>query len=328
MALSKPKVALMWLSACGGCDETVVDLDLELLDIAEQVELVLWPIALDHKYAAVRALAAAEITLAIISGAVRNTEQRELAALLRDKSKMVLALGACACFGGTTGLANLEDFGGTMRWIYQEAPTVDNPEAVMPQAETTVNGHVLSLPAMLDRVYPLNQVIAVDYYLPGCPPPPLLVANALKAVLSGDLPPKGSTLAPRRALCDTCPRNRKKPQRLEIVTVRRIHEVEADPDVCFLEQGILCLGPATRGGCGESCIRTNTPCRGCFGPVAGIQDQGARYINALASLLKTTSDTDIRELVETIADPTGTFYRFTQPASIMGRGLTGPGRSI
>ena len=165
----------------------------------------------------------------------------------------------------------------------------------------------------------MNQVINVDYYLPGCPPPPYLVMNAVSAVLDNKLPPKGSTLAPHRALCSSCKRNNTKPDRLAIKEIKRIHEVEANPDTCFLAQGIICLGPATRDGCGEACIDINIPCRGCFGPVEGVADSGAKFASALASIIDAQSEEEIAGIVDQIRDPVGYFYRFSLPVSILKR---------
>jgi len=100
--------------------------------------------------------------------------------------------------------------------------------------------------------------------------------------------------------------------------IRRIHEVEADPETCFLAEGILCMGPATRTGCGETCIRTNTPCRGCFGPVPGVADPGSRFISSLAALLKVGTTGDPKAIMASIGDPVGYLYRFTHPISTLG----------
>lgn len=315
----KPKIAVCWLGACGGCDEAVVDLNEDLLEIAGMVDIVLWPVAMDLKYESLEKMGAGEISLSIITGCVRNSEQEEIARLLREKSQLVLGFGACSCFGGVPGLANFSTKEEIFRWVYQDAPTVVNPEGRFPQPETLVNGKTLRLPEFFDHVYALNQVIDVDYYLPGCPPPVDLILNAIRSVLSGDLPPKGSALAPRKALCDTCQRNYNKPLRMEIREIRRIHEVEADPDTCFLTAGIICLGPATRTGCGEACIKTNTPCRGCFGPVPSVADSGAKYISALCSLVKAGKERDATVVKDAIDDPAGYFFRFTEPTSILGK---------
>ncbi len=314
----KPKVAIAWLGACGGCDEAVVDLNEAILNVADAVDIIFWPVALDFKYKHLESMQDGDIALSIVTGSVRNSEQKEVARLLRKKSQLLIAFGACACFGGTPGLANFRTKEDIYNWVYRDAPTVVNPAHNIPQMKTWVEGKELTLPDFFPHVYALHQVVSVDYYLPGCPPPPDLIGNMFQAVLTGDLPPKGSALAPRNALCDVCDRNKSKPARIELKQIKRIHEVEADPDTCFLAKGIICLGPATRAGCGESCIKVNTPCRGCFGPVEGVQDAGARYLSALASLFKVGKDDDIKQIVDTVVDPAGTFYRFTQATSLLG----------
>ena len=315
----KSKVAIYWLGACAGCDEAIVDLNEGLLTVTESIDIVLWPVAMDFKYDRLRSIEDKEIALSILSGSVRNSDHQEMAELLRKKSQLVLALGTCACFGGSPGLANFTSKEEIFNWVYRDAPTVVNPNKTVPQKETELNGKKLTLPDFFEHVYTLDQVIDVDYYLPGCPPPPDLITHVMNAVLSGDLPPKGSTLAPRKALCDTCPRNKRKPSRMEIRKIKRIHEVDADPDACFLAEGIICLGPATRTGCGESCIRINVPCRGCFGPVPSVVGSGPKFLSTLTSLITVEKDEDIEEAIDSIDDPAGYLYRFTQPSSILGK---------
>ena len=319
----KLKMAICWLGACGGCDEAIVDLNEEILKITEDVDIILWPVAMDFKYALIESMPESAIDLSIISGAVRNSEHREIAELLRKKSKLVLAFGTCAHLGGTSGLANFRTKEDILDWVYRDAPTVYNPKGHFPQNETNLNGRTLTLPDFFNHVYTLDQVIDVDYYLPGCPPPPDLILNAINSVISDDLPPKGSRLAPRKALCETCPRNKTKPYRMEIEQIKRVHEIEADPDVCFLVQGILCLGPATRTGCGETCIKVNVPCRGCFGPVPGVIDAGAKFLSAISTLIKVDIEGDPKELMDSIVDPAGYFYRFSQSSSILGQTMIG-----
>ena len=314
---NKPKVAICWLGSCAGCDEAIVDLNEAILGVADAVDIVLWPVAMDFKYSSIEAMQDGEIALSIIHGSVRNSEHQEMAELLREKSGLVLAFGACACLGGAPGLANFITKDDIMNWVYRDAPTVVNPKGTFPQTTTRVDGQTLTLPEFYDHVYTLNQAIDVDYYLPGCPPPPNLIANAVNAVLSGDLPPKGSVLAPRVAMCETCVRNATKPHRIEITKIRRVHEIEPDPDFCFLVQGLLCMGPVTRSGCGETCIGVNTPCRGCFGGVPGVTDTGTRFISGLSALIKGTDD-GVKEVMDSIPDLAGYFYRFGLPSSILG----------
>jgi F420-non-reducing hydrogenase small subunit len=315
--VAKPKVAICWLGSCGGCDEAVVDLNEALLQVTSAVDVIFWPVAMDFKYHHLEAMKEGEIVLSIINGHVRNSEHEAVAKLLREKSQLVLAFGACACFGGTPGMANFRSKEDIFNWVYRDAPTVVNPKGNYPQPTSKVDGKELTLPEFYGQVFALNQVIDVDYYLPGCPPPPDLIANAVNAVLEGKLPPKGATLAPHKALCDTCKRNETKPDKISIKDIKRIHEVEASPDTCFLAQGILCMGIATRGGCGESCININMPCRGCFGPVEGVEDSGAKFISALAAMLDVESDEEMKQLMDKLDDIAGYTYRFTLPVSLL-----------
>ncbi len=313
----KPKVAICWLGSCGGCDEAVVDINEAILDVAGATDIVLWPVAMDFKYHHIEAMEDGEIVLSIINGHVRNSEHEEVAKMLRKKSQLVLAFGACACFGGTPGMANFRTKEDIFNWVYRDAPTVVNPKSNYPQPKSQVSGKELTLPEFYEQVYALNQIIDVDYYLPGCPPPPDLIVNAVTAVLEGKLPPKGSTLAPNKALCDTCPRNKTKPDKIAIKEFKRIHEVEADPDTCFLAQGIICLGPAIRTGCGEACMNINLPCRGCFGPVEGVADSGAKFLSSLASIIDAESEEEVQRAIETVADAAGYAYRFSAPISTL-----------
>jgi len=313
----KPKLAICWFGGCGGCDEAVVDLNEDILKVTNAFDLVLWPVALDFKYHHIEAMEDKEITLSIINGSVRNSEHEEIANLLRKKSKIVLAFGACACFGGTPGMANMRSKEDIFQWVYEDAPTIVNPKHNVPQPVSNTTGYELTLPEFYGQVHPLNQIIDVDYYLPGCPPPPNLIYNAVSAAIAGNLPPKGSTLAPERALCDVCDRNKTKPDRLAISQIKRIHEIEADPEKCFLAQGVVCTGPATRSGCGETCIKTNIPCRGCFGPVEGIADMGAKYLSAFASIVEADTEENRKNLIESLDDPAGYFYRFTTASSLL-----------
>jgi len=185
----KPKVAIYGLGACAGCDEAIIDLNEAILLVADAVDIVLWPLAMDFKYSRIQAMQDGEIALSILSGSVRNSDHQEMAELLRKKSQIVLAMGACACFGGTPGLANFRSKDDIFNWVYRDAPTVVNPSGCFPQPETVLNGRKLTLPSFFEHVFTLDQVIDVDYYLPGCPPPPDLISNAINAVLSGDLPP-------------------------------------------------------------------------------------------------------------------------------------------
>ena len=322
--MAKPKVAIYWCASCGGCEEAVVDINEEILKVADAVEFVLWPVALDFKKKDIEALSDGEIAVTFINGSVRLEEQEEMVKLLRQKSGLVVAFGSCAHLGGIPGLGNFFNRDEIFRRAYLETPSVENPEGVLPQEKTDIGAGELTLPEFYDTVKTLDQTIPVDYYLPGCPPPPDLIINAITAILKGELPEKGAVLAPNKALCDTCPRKDSKPEKLSINELKRPYEIKLDPEKCFLDQGVFCYGPATRSGCGETCINANMPCRGCFGPLDGVVDQGAKALSMLASIMgvddeEKMTDEEVNELINQIADPAGTFYRFSLPASLLRR---------
>lgn len=317
--MAKPKVAFYWCASCGGCEEAVVDLAENILKVVEAVDIVLWPVALDFKIKDVEAIQDGEIAVSFINGAVRTEEQEKIAKLLRKKSGLIVAFGTCAHLGGTPGLANFVNRNKIFDWVYQNAPSVNNPERIFPQEKTLVEQGELTLPKFYDTVYTLDQVIDVDYYLPGCAPPPDLIMKAVEAILSGNLPAKGTVLAPDKALCDTCKRKDTKPEKAVIKEIKRVHEVLLDPNKCFLDQGIICLGPATRDGCGERCINANMPCRGCFGPTSRVEDQGAKFLSCLASIIDANDEDEIKKITDSIVDPAGIFYYYSLPASMLRR---------
>lgn len=317
--MPKPKVGLYWCASCGGCEEAVVDLAEKILDVVAAVDIVFWPVALDFKKEDVQAMADGEMVAAFINGAVRLSEQEEMVNLLRRKAQYVIAFGSCAHLGGIPGLASLFDRESIFQYVYGQAPTVA-PTDVRPQTQVTVPEGELKLPEFWDKVRALDQVIDVDYYLPGCPPTPKVIANALTALLEGKLPAKGAVLASSRALCYECERNATKPEKPSLTDIKRVWEVIADPDTCLLAQGIICLGPVTRGGCDAQCVKGNMPCTGCFGPLDRVHDFGAKGLSAIASLFASNDEAELEKLADKIPDVTGTFYRYSLPASFLFKG--------
>ncbi|MBL7220672.1 MAG: oxidoreductase [Phycisphaerae bacterium] len=317
--MAKPKVAFYWCASCGGCEETIVDLAEDILGVVEAVDIALWPVAIDMKRKDVEAWEPGDVAVAFINGAVRLSEQKEWVELLREKCSLVIAFGSCAHMGGIPGLANATNREEIFANKYHRSPTVANPDGIVPQEQTNVDGYDLELPTFWKDVKPLNEVIDVDYYLPGCPPPFDLVATAVGAILEGKLPPKGSVIAPEKALCDTCERNDTKPDEMTITEFKRTATSTPDPEKCFLADGFLCMGPATRSGCGERCINGNMPCRGCFGPTPDAIDPGLKLLAAIASRGEADSEEDAKALADSLVDPLGTYYRFGLPASMLKR---------
>lgn len=317
--MSKPKVAFYWCASCGGCEEAVVDLAEDILKVVDLVDIAFWPVALDFKRSDVQALADRELAVSFINGAIRSSEQYEMVELLREKSKLVVAFGSCAHLGGIPGLANMFDHQAMFQEAYINSPSVTNTDKVFPQEKIEVPEGQLTLPSSWDTVKTLDQVIPVDYYLPGCPPPVKLIMEAVGAIVKGELPEKGAVLAPDIALCEECPRRETKPDKMTATEFKRPHSAPIDPEKCLLAQGFLCMGPLTRKGCESACVQANMPCTGCMGPISNISDFGAKALSTIASMVDSNDENEIALILSKIVDPVGTFNRYSLPASLMHR---------
>lgn len=315
----KPKIALYWCASCGGCEESVVDLAEDILTVVAAVDIVFWPVAMDFKKSDVEAMPDGSILATLLNGAIRTSEQEEMAHLLRRKSTLMIAYGSCAHLGGIPALANQFPREQIMKYVYEDAPSTVNPEKMRPQTAFQDNGRTATLPEFRNVVRALDQVVDVDYYIPGCPPTPKLLMNAVQVLLSGVLPPKGTTLAPDIALCDECPRKESKPTDMAFTEFKRPHQKIIDPELCLLAQGIVCMGPATRGGCEALCTKGNMPCTGCFGPTSRVRDQGAKILSSLCANIAAETAPEIRETLKGIPDPVGTFYRYGLAGSMLRR---------
>lgn len=313
----KLKLAIYWGAACGGCCVSVLDVHEALFTVLEHAEFVFWPIALDFKYKDVEAMPDGHIDLTLFNGAIRTSENEHMAHLLRRKSKILVAYGSCSHMGGIPGLANYTTKEEIFRRAYFDSESTQNPSKITPQQEYNVPEGKLTLPEFYESVYTLGQIEDVDYYLPGCPPQTERLVEVFMAIVTGaQLPPKGSVIgANERALCDEC--KRKKSDNKLIKKFYRPWEIYDDGETCFLEQGVICMGPATRGGCGARCVEGNAPCRGCYGPATGITDPGAKMMSAIGTMIDAKEPEEIQKIIEGIEDPAGTFYRFSIPASIL-----------
>jgi F420-non-reducing hydrogenase small subunit len=326
----KPKLAMYWASSCGGCEISVLNIGDKILKVDEIFDLVFFPCIADFKYEDARNYPDGYIDVCLFNGAIRNSENEELAHLLRQKSKVLVAYGSCAYEGCIPALANLTTAPAIFDAVYLNSPSTDNPEGITPQVKTQVPEGELELPAFYNTVRSLDQVVKVDYYLPGCPPEPHQIWTVVEAVTAAllegaELPPAGSVVgAGNVAVCEECPLAKSEKQ---IDKFYRPYQIVPEPGVCLLEQGIVCLGVATRCGCGALCPQVGMGCRGCYGPLDGVEDQGAKMLGAIASVVGAGSaqedevemEKKLAEVMDTIADPAGTFYRFSMAHSLLHR---------
>jgi F420-non-reducing hydrogenase small subunit len=315
----KPKFAMYWAASCGGCEIAVLNIAEKILDVDANFEVVFWPVAMDAKYKDVEAMEDGSILLTLFNGAIRNDENEHIARLLRRKSKLLVAFGSCANEGCMPALANLNNLKDILDTVFTTIST-DNPSDIRPQSSFTVSEGELHIPTMFPVVRTLDQVVPVDYYMPGCPPESNQIAAVIDLVIQvlqgkAQLPPSGAVIgAGNSTVCDECERKR---DVKKIKKFTRIQDTIIDPEMCILEQGVLCSGPATRSGCGALCPKAGSPCIGCYGPAEGALDYGARLMSAVASVIDSNDPDEIESILDGIPDPAGQFYRFNLAGSLL-----------
>lgn len=316
----KPKFAMYWAASCGGCEIAVLNTHEKILDLDANFEVVFWPVAMDAKYKDVEAMEDKSILITLFNGGIRNDENEHIAKLLRRKSKFLVAFGSCACEGCIPGLANLSPVGEIVHTAFN-TPTTDNPNEIYPRATFDVPEGELHIPRLEPILRPLDQVVEVDYYMPGCPPESHQIAEVIDLLVkvvngAAELPPKGAVIgAGHSTVCDECPRARNLKM---IKAFKRIQDIApVEPTLCILEQGLPCNGPATRSGCNARCPQVGAQCIGCYGPAEGVLDYGARLVTAFASVIDANTPEEIDKILDGIPDPTGQVYRFNLAGSLL-----------
>lgn len=282
--MSKPRLAHVVLGGCEGCYVSLLDAGEALIPLLEAVDLVASPLV------AVDDLSDCDVVL--VEGAVTTEHDIEVLKAARAASKTLVAVGSCAALGGIGGLRNLSTLDEVFNTAY--------PDGTRPDGD---------LPALVSHVHPISDFVSVDISLPGCAPETATLVEALMAALEG----KEWSL-PRRNMCDECGREKRTllEHSAEFVSdaVYGLMELEEiDPKRCFLEQGVICMGPMTREGCGARCTAAGVPCRGCQGPSRLEFEQGGKMVDALAAVLPAGAIMFLDDLV-------GTGYRFSMPVSV------------
>jgi F420-non-reducing hydrogenase small subunit len=218
-------IATVALSACGGCENSLLSVGEPLVALLNEDTISFSSILVDR-----RTVSPSDVVLA--SGCIRNSEEREVAAEIARMSRKVIAVGTCAVYGGVCGLAKAAD-------------SIEAPEEGV-------------LPQVFKAGEPLDTSMAVELYVPGCPPPPNLIFEALKSVVEGYSPVHLNT-----TVCSDCPR---------AVARKSAKSLQSHPgpgitgSSCLLNAGLLCMGPVTRGGCCAACPTNAVACAGCRGP--------------------------------------------------------------
>ena len=273
-----------WLNACSGCEISILNIGDPLLDILPHLNFVHITPLIDHKLfgqlGEKTEMDVPEAVVGIVTGGVRTDEQKHELQEIRKKTKFLIALGTCACHGGIPAQANMFKNEDVFEKVFRQSPSTDpSPDPEDP-----------SVPKWTPTCAAVDEVVKVDISIPGCPPHPDWIVEAITALLEG----KTAWSLPERSVCDTCPVIREKKSGGGPVK-RWLQNMEFNPEEgldkmrCFNEVGFLCNGPVTLAGCAGKagvprCVQARTPCRGCFGPIRKGAQPMVDMMGALSSV--------------------------------------------
>lgn len=237
------KLATLQLCGCSGCHISLLDVGQSLIDLVKnkQIQIKYSQILMDVKNLEEK------IDILLVEGCVLTEHDEEILKDYTELAEKIVAVGSCACFGGPAAIAN--QFG-----------RADVLKIMFPDSTFSLISNVPShnLPTIHEFACPINIFVDVDFYVPGCPPESEILRDFLTAIVKG----KGS-FGYVKTVCDECPCKRTGESPSEI---KRIVDVATlDPDKCLVEQGIICMGKMTMGGCGAKCPKAGAPCEGCRG---------------------------------------------------------------
>jgi len=244
MSSGKIRLNTDWLCDCGGCHVALVDLHEKILNVLESVEILHCPVMTDIKDYP-------EAEIGILTGSIRTEHDRHAAEEMRKKCKTIIAFGTCAVYGGLHGAGLAHSREEIMDHVYRKSPTT--------RTDTIPTTDVSELEKM---VTPVDEVIDVDLYLPGCPPHAHFIFESLKTLIENRQP-----RVTQDSVCGRCSRQMIKGG---ADTIKNSLDGIPDEAICFMSQGYICLGSATLDRCMSPCPNHGIACTGCAGPTMQI----------------------------------------------------------
>jgi len=170
--MTKPKIASDWMCGCAGCHMSLLDMDERILQLVELAELRATPIT-DLKEPD-----ASGVDVGVLEGGINNTASEEVAHRMRERSKILVALGDCAVFGGVPALRNLCGTEAALRRAYVEAESNEEGSQIPNDPEL----------ATMTQTRAVHEVVPVDYNVPGCPPDADVIFHVLSELAQGRKP--------------------------------------------------------------------------------------------------------------------------------------------
>lgn len=281
----KARISTEWLSGCSGCHVAMVDLHEKLLNLVDEVEFVRIPVLLDEK-------GYPEADIGIVEGAIRSGHDRQCLLKMRESCKKLVAFGTCAVYGGPSGIGWLYGKDVILNKIYRETAT-SSKDGLMPEGA----------PELEQSVIPIDEVVDIDFYIPGCPPHPYFIALAIKTLLGDSVPPMQA-----RTVCSACSR---KMEKREGVKLQKGMSSASEEDVCLLSQGVVCLGSVTLDRCQAQCPNKGVACAGCAGPSVDLITEPHLDIRTLiARRMSLLTGIDRQEIIDYMESEAKTFYSY------------------
>lgn len=292
--MSSIPINLEWLSDCSGCHIAIVDLHEKILAVLDSVTIQRCPVLTDVKdYPKAK--------LGLVSGAIRSEHDRHAAMEMRKSCDLIIAWGSCAVYGGIAGAGNVHSREEIIDAVYTGNKTTGT--RTPPCREVSL---------LEPTVSPLDSVIDVDLYLPGCAPHPAFVFDALLALLEGR--------SPRTATGESvCARCRRKMEKTDVDRIRKNSEGVPDPESCFLSQGYLCMGSVTLDRCMSPCPLNGIPCSGCAGATMQVLTEPNRDIRTeIAERMSRLTEIPREAIVREIERTAKTHYSYTMATPMIG----------
>jgi len=169
--MAKPRLATASLAGCFGCHMSILDIDDRILQLIELVDFDKSPIDDIKEFTG-------RCAIGLIEGGCCNEENVRVLREFRQHCDILVSVGECAICGGIPAMRNTIPLSECLDEAYRNGPTVHNPGGHYPDDP--------DLPLLLNKVYPCHEVVKIDYYLQGCPPPADAIWAALTALLKNE----------------------------------------------------------------------------------------------------------------------------------------------
>jgi len=282
-----------WLSDCSGCHIAIVDLHEKILKVLQAVKIQRCPVLTDIKDYP-------HANIGLVSGAIRNEHDRHAALEMRKACDTVIAWGSCAVFGGPAGAGNIHSPEEIVKAVYLENKTT-----------TPANPPSKEVSPLESAVRPLDSVIDVELYLPGCPPHPAFIFEALSALIEGRAPEVN-----KRSVCERCKRQMVK---TEVGEIKSNSEGIPNAEQCFLSQGYICMGSVTIDRCLAPCPANGVPCTGCAGATMQILTEPNRDIRTeIAERMSRLTRIGREAIVASVEQASKSHYAYTMATAMIG----------